>query len=222
MLPKATVLARAQPGACASSLTALCLVHVLRAQHSWAAELARTNRESLSTEPLFPAPSGNVASKVQVSSTVRQVASIFGMPLDTESGAHRYSRHTFRATWGNVPHVLWDRRLENPAAWPLGFQCCPEECGALASAHSLSLEVSLGGDLRAIQKQALAIKAELAQSEAPFSLRELQDVYQDSQGERLSSTTRVLAIPPVREVLELPAGRWSRMPFQATCWSSMK
>ena len=69
--------------ACASSLAAFCPVHVLQAQHKWARELARTNGKSLCRAPLFPASSADVVTKVQVSSTVSQAASLLGMPLET-------------------------------------------------------------------------------------------------------------------------------------------
>ena len=44
-----------------------------------ATELDRTNGKSLSSAPLFLASSGNVATKVQVSSALRQAASLIGM-----------------------------------------------------------------------------------------------------------------------------------------------
>ena len=47
-------------------------------------------------------------------------------------------------------------------------------------AQSLSLEVSLGGDLQDLQKQILAAKAELAQLQAPRSLPELKHLHQHS------------------------------------------
>ena len=59
-------------------------VHVTPAQHKWTTELARTNSKSRCSAPLFLASSGNVATKVQVSSTVRQAA---GKKLETLTGA---------------------------------------------------------------------------------------------------------------------------------------
>ena len=148
--------------ACASSLAALCLVHVLRAQHCCAAEFARTTGKSLSTAPSFPAPSGNVAYKVQVSSTVRQVASILGMPLDTPTGPHRHFGHTFRATGATYLAScgidVW--RIQLHGCWGPG---AVRRCVRLSPlAPSLSLQASVGRELEALQNQILAAKAKLS------------------------------------------------------------
>ena len=50
-------------------------------------------------------------------------------------------------------------------------------------------------DLQAVRKQQLAVKAELAQLQAPRSLPEHQDLYKHSLGERLSSTAGVWRPP---------------------------
>ena len=65
-------------------------------------------------------------------------------------------------------------------------------------AHSLSLDASLGRDLLAVQNQTLAATAELAQLQAPRSLRALEDVYQHSLAEGFSFTAGVLGKPSVR------------------------
>ena len=99
---KMTVLARAQPGPWSVHVPVRSRhsapVQVAQAQHKWATELARTSGKSLASAPLFPASSGNVATKVQVSSAVCQVARLLGMPLETLTGVRRYFGHTFRAT----------------------------------------------------------------------------------------------------------------------------
>ena len=59
------------------------------------AQVGQTGK-SLASAALFRDSPGNVATKVQVSSTVRQAASLLGM--ETLTGAHRHSVHTFRAT----------------------------------------------------------------------------------------------------------------------------
>ena len=89
-------------------------------------ELARTPGRLVSRAPLFPTSSGYVATKVQVSSAVRQAPSLPGLPLETLTGAHRCSGHTFRATRAMylAPCGIDVWRI-NPVAWP-GLPCCLE------------------------------------------------------------------------------------------------
>ena len=144
--------------ACASSLAALCSVHVLHAQHKWASEL--------SSSPLFPASSGNSASKVQVTSAVRQAASFLGMPLGTLTGARRHSRRTFRTTGAVYFASCRSPCVEDPGRMAVRVaQDVLEVRAALTVGSSLvSLEASLGGDLQAMQKQLLAVKGRVSAS----------------------------------------------------------
>ena len=97
----------------------------------WAKELAMTNSKSRSRARLFPTSSANAATKQQVSSTVRQAAGLLGLPLETLTGACRFSSHTFQGHGSDVPRILWYRRMEDPASRPLGFPCCLEVHSAL-------------------------------------------------------------------------------------------
>ena len=177
-----TALARPDPGrVCQFACNALPGARAAERSTAGPTEFSRTDGRSLCTAPLFPAPSGNVASKVQVGSTVRQVASILGVPLDTPAGGHRCSAHNLQGHTGNVPRVLWDRRVENPVAWPLGLPCCPE---ARAALHVGLFPM-------------LAANAELAELQASRSLRDIQGVYQHS----LRRRGGFLGRPSVPEVL---------------------
>ena len=111
-------------GASHNQIPGICLCH-------WAKELVRTNCKSRSRAPLFPTSSANAATKLQVSSTVRQAAGLLSLPLETLTGACRYSSHTFQGHGSHAPRILWYRRMEDPAARPLGFQCCLEVHSAL-------------------------------------------------------------------------------------------
>ena len=92
--------------------------------------------------------SGNVATKVQVSSTVRQAASLLGMPLDTLTVALRHSGHTFRATGAmNLASCgidVW--RILLHGRWGSSAKLSP-------LTQSPPLEASLGRDLQARTKQ---------------------------------------------------------------------
>ena len=72
-------------------------------------------------------------------------------------------------------------------------------------------------DLQAVQKQQLAVKAELAQLQAPRSLPEHQDLYKRSLGERLSSTAGVWRTPSYCEdwPVARPAALVSEQTWQA-------
>ena len=107
-----------------NQIPGICLCH-------WAIELARTNSKSRSRALLFPTSSANAATKLQVSRTVRQAAGLLNLPLETLTGDCRHSSHTFQGQGSHVPRILWYRRMEDPAARPLGFPCCLEVQSAL-------------------------------------------------------------------------------------------
>ena len=163
-----------------NQIPGICLCH-------WATELARTNSKSRSRAPLLPTSSGNAATKLQVSSTVRQAAGLLGLALETLTGACRYSSHTFEGHGSHVPRIWWYRRIEDPAARPFRPRAVLGDVRLSPLAQSLSLEASLGRDLQAVQKQILADKARLAQLQAPHSLPEIHTHYKHSLGTQLSS-----------------------------------
>ena len=107
-----------------NQIAGMCLCHE-------ATELARTNSKSLSRALLFPTSSVNAVTKLQVSSAVRHAAGLLGLPLETLTGARRYSSHTFQGHGSHVPRILWYRRIDDSAARPFGFPCCVEVRAAL-------------------------------------------------------------------------------------------
>ena len=94
---------RALGCACASSVAALCPYHSLHAQASWA--MARADETTVVSQchkvvsfPLFPDRGTTSASKKLTCDTVMAIAGALGLPLHTQTGAPRYSGHSFRAT----------------------------------------------------------------------------------------------------------------------------
>ena len=122
---KVTVLGRAQTRSLECASSRYC------AQHMWATEFARKNGKSLASGPLFPDSSGNAATKVQVSSTVRQTASLLGMPLETADRSTSPLWPHLEGHWSHVLRILCYRRVENPVARPLGLPRCLEVRPAL-------------------------------------------------------------------------------------------
>ena len=154
----------------------------------------------------LPTSSGNAATKLQVSSTVRQAAGLLGLPLETLTGACRHSSHTFEGHGSHVPRIWWYRRMEDPAARPFRPRAVLGYVRLSPLAQSLSLEASLGRDLQAVQKQILADKASLAQLQAPHSFPPRPGHNEHRQSVK-SSSARVVAGSEPRPTTK--------------CWSSM-
>ena len=166
---KLIVLTRAPPGPWSAHVPVRLRHSARSTQHKWATEIARTKGKSLCSAQLLPP--GNVATKVQVSSTVRQAASLLGMLLETLTGARRYSCRTFKATramyLASCGIDVW--RIQLHGCWR---SCAVLRCVRLSLvAQSLSRVASLG---KAVQKQIWAAKAELVQLQASCSLPEIQ------------------------------------------------
>ena len=135
-------------------------VHLLHSAWSTCSKRGTSGPQSspLSSALLFLASCGKVATKMQVSSTVRQAASLLGMPLETLTGARRDS---------GAPS--WPR--EPCTSHPVVSMCGGPSWGPKLSlryvrpsplAQSLSLETLLERDLQAAQKQTLAARAEFS------------------------------------------------------------
>ena len=125
----------------------------------------------MATASLFPSPAGTSAAKRLVSATVEAIASKLGLPLRTQTGAPRFTGHSFRAT-GAVYMAssgidIW--RIQLHGRWGSAAVLRYVKLAPLSS--SIAVETSLGRDLRTL-RQALA-GAQAASSDGPGGNRAL-------------------------------------------------
>ena len=125
-----------------------------------------------------------------------------GSPLDTPTGALRYSGHNF---WATVPRVRQSTCGES-SCMAVGAPCRLEIRAAL-SVGPVSVAGSLTG-WRSWQPKQSKHSCRLHARFLGFEIF----LYQHSLGERHSSKAGVLGRPPVRKVLERPDNRWFRTP----------
>ena len=77
---------------------------------------------------------------------------------------------------------------------------------------NLSIEASLGRDLKAVQSEIVNAKAELSKLRGATVVDDLQLALDDSLGPQLSSCSGVLGKPSVSQVLESRSSAWPRDP----------
>ena len=78
---------------------------------------------------------------------------------------------------------------------------------------NLSIEASLGRDLKAVQSQIVNAKAELSKLRGATVVDDLQVALDDALGPQLSSCNGVLGKPSVSQVLESKSSAWQRNPM---------
>jgi integrase len=205
---------------CESAASDLCPYHALRAQGAFAASMACRffnvtsavgMEAAIFGRPLFPDAGGTAISKLGTSHTVMQLASALKLELFTVTGAPRFSGHTFRAT--GAMHLassgidVW--RIQLHGRW--GSDAVLRYVRLAPLAGHLSLEASLGKDLKTVQAAISCAKGELARLEVSTKPAQLQQTLDEALGPQLAICSGPLGKPLVSDILGTRT-KWSRTP----------
>ena len=193
---------------CSTTTILECPFHVMKAQIDWAASLCSTGPAS----PVFPTLTGGPPSKKAVVETIIAMAQSLGLPLHTQSGAPRFTGHTFRvagAMWLAASGIdVW--RIQLHGRW--GSSTVLQYVRLAPLASSLALEASLGRDLTVVRAAILEAKATLASTEAAAPIP-LQDSLIAALGPTLGKPAKFLGRPRADDILGNKSVKgWSRFP----------
>ena len=201
---------------CASGSARICPYHVVQRQHQWASEQAAALHKHAKGFPLFPTSSGHAAAKSDVIKAINGVAAQLQLPLTSVTGTPIYTGHTLRVS--GAVHLamsgidVW--RIQLHGRW--GSSAVLRYVQLSPLAPSLSLEASLGRDLRQMQTAILAAKAKLVSLSAdtvhvPHD-ESLQEVFEDALGLSFDDQDGPLGKPLVEDVICRRTKGWHRQP----------
>ena len=196
---------------CNSSTPALCPFHNMHDQVQWATALAKDKDIARAKFPLFCTDTGSAISKVAVGGTILALAKLLGLPLTGDTGALRFSGHSIRVTGAMYLAYcgidVW--RIQLHGRWGSAAVLRYVRLAPLKS--SLSLEASLGKDLRQVQSDIVAAKAQLVQvSLSATSTPALEDV---TIPDALTSPAGALGAPELDHILACSGSKgWQRSP----------
>jgi integrase len=192
---------------CSTTPSSLCPFHILEAQWAWAS----SKRGAGAASPLFPATTGESPSKKAVVDTIVAMARHLGLAEFAQSGAPRFTGHSFRVTgamWLAASGIdVW--RIQLHGRWGSSTVLRYVRLAPLAS--SLALEASLGRDLSTVRAAILEAKATLATTgHTPLPV---QDSLVAALGPTLATPAKFLGVPQADHILGNRSVKgWSRIP----------
>ena len=183
--------------------------------YKWSSTLAHTLGRNARLFLLFPNPEGEAVTKTGMIKAISGIAEALQLPLVSANGTAIYTGHSLRVS--GAVHLakagidIW--RIQLHGRWGSNAVLRYVQLSPLSA--SLSIEASLGRDLKHMQAQILAAKAKLVslagEKEDPQE-SEMQELFEEALGFDAHSDSSVLGTPLVEDILSQRTKGWHRQP----------